>query len=210
MLTPIEIRQQTFNREFRGYDRVEVDAFLQEVSKVLEKQIEENRKIKEELEKVQASYYTLKEVETMLHKTLIQAEQSSKTTVENARQKAELKVREAEAKAREIVQQGIDQRKQVEKEVNELFLRREEIVSQLKLFLDSQMDRLKGFEQHRELPARPHRQSLPEKQEASPESVPPKPRKEEEDFFGSPSQNGHHAYNGTHQSRLIDDIADEL
>ena len=53
MLTPIEIRQQTFNKEFRGYNRVEVDAFLQEVAKMMEQQLEINRNLKEELEKDQ-------------------------------------------------------------------------------------------------------------------------------------------------------------
>lgn len=142
MITPLEIRHQSFNREFRGYDRVEVDAFLDELSKVLEKQIELNRGLREKLEKTQASYNTLKEVETMLHKTLIQAEQSSKTMLENARQKAELKVREAEARARQIVQDGIEARNQTDKDIHDLTSRRDEILMQMQIFLKSQLERL--------------------------------------------------------------------
>ena len=147
MITPLEVRQQSFNREFRGYDRVEVDAFLDEVSKVLEKQIENNRSLKEKLEKTQASYNTLKEVETMLHKTLIQAEQSSKTMLENARQKAELKVREAEARARQIMQEGVEARNQTDKEINDLTSRRDEILMQMQLFLKTQLERLDHLKQ---------------------------------------------------------------
>ena len=87
MLTPNEIRQQNFSRELRGYNRVEVDAFLHEVSQALENQIEANRALTSEIEKLKASYHTLKEVENMLHKTLMQAEHSSRATMENARQK---------------------------------------------------------------------------------------------------------------------------
>lgn len=192
MITPIEIRQQTFNREFRGYDRVEVDAFLNEVSKVLEKQLEINRALKEELEKTQASYNTLKEVENMLHKTLIQAEQSSKATVENARQKAELKVREAEARAREIMHEGIESRNRAEKEIGELENRRDEILMQMQVFLQTQLDRLSMFN-HRELPA--HKKNGTE------------PKLLSDSLFGA-RENGNN--NGHVSKSLIEDIADEL
>lgn len=190
MITPIEIRQQTFNREFRGYDRVEVDAFLNEVSKVLEKQLEINRALKEELEKVQASYNTLKEVENMLHKTLIQAEQSSKTTLENARQKAELRIREAEARAREIMQEGIESRNRAEREIGELENRKDELLMQMQVFLKTQLDRLAAFD-HKELPAK------------GTNGV--EPRLLADTLFGA-NENG----NGHHAEDLVDDIIDEL
>ena len=145
MLTPIEIRQQTFNKEFRGYNRVEVDAFLQEVAKMMEQQLEINRNLKEELEKTKASYETLKEVENMLHKTLMQAEQSSRSTVENARQKADLKIQEAEAKAREIVQRGVNERSRIDSEIMELNKWRGELLAELQNFLHSQLGRLETF-----------------------------------------------------------------
>ena len=145
MLTPIEIRQQTFNKEFRGYNRVEVDAFLQEVAKMMEQQMEVSRNLKEELEKIKASYETLKEVENMLHKTLMQAEQSSRSTVENARQKADLKIQEAEAKAREIVQRGINERSRIDSEILELNKWRGELLGELQNFLHSQLGRLETF-----------------------------------------------------------------
>ncbi len=202
MLTPIEIRQQTFNREFRGYDRVEVDSFLQEVAKVLENQIEANRKIKEEMDKVQASYRTLKEVESMLHKTLMQAEQSSKNTVENARQKADLKIREAEAKARELIQNTIDKKKIIEQDIIELNNKRDEVFNQLKLFLDSQMERLNNFEQRRELPsAKPlHKVSAPS----------PKASIKGNIFEVSKTEHKNGMINGLPAHTFYDDLADEL
>lgn len=146
MLTPVEIRQQSFKKTFRGYDKVEVDAFMQEVANAFEQQLEENRRQKEELQKIKASYETLKEVENMLHKTLMQAEQSSRSAVENARHKAELKLQEAEAKAREIVQRGISERDKIQRELDDLHQRQEEILTQLQVFLQSQLGRLESFE----------------------------------------------------------------
>ncbi len=190
MLTPIEIRQQSFNREFRGYNRVEVDAFLQEVAKVMEQQLEANRALKENLEKIKASYETLKEVENMLHKTLMQAEQSSRSTVENARKKAELKIQEAESKARDIIQRGVTERNRIDSEIEELHKRREEVLTQLQVFLQSQLGKLEKFEHTRELSASSHSHLGPV---------------HKENLF-EPNGNGH--TNGSHN--LYDDIADEL
>jgi len=196
MLTPIEIRQQTFNREFRGYNRVEVDAFLQEVAKVMEQQLEANRALKENLDKIKASYDTLKEVEHMLHKTLMQAEQSSRSTVENARKKAELKVQEAEAKARDIVQRGVSERNRLDSEINELHKRREEILTQLQVFLQSQLGRLESFE-HKELTNTTQHHLNPMNSSSQHKDL-------FESYEGNGSSNGH----GGHE--FYDDIADEL
>jgi cell division initiation protein len=110
-----------------------------------EKQVEENRRLKTELDKIQASYSSLKEVEGMLHKTLQQAEQSTKDTLDNARKRASLIVAESESKSRELLRQGVEQRNQIDKEINELCERRDEILMQLSVFLKTQTDRLSNF-----------------------------------------------------------------
>lgn len=145
MITPIEIRQHSFQRSFRGYDPEEVNNFLTMLSMEWEKQVEENRRLKTELDKIQASYSSLKEVEGMLHKTLQQAEQSTKDTLDNARKRASLIVAESESKSRELLRQGVEQRNQIDKEINELCERRDEILVQLSAFLKTQTDRLSNF-----------------------------------------------------------------
>lgn len=145
MITPIEIRQHSFQRSFRGYEPEEVNNFLTMLSMEWEKQVEENRRLKSELDKIQASYSSLKEVEGMLHKTLQQAEQSTKDTLDNARKRASLIVAESESKSRELLRQGVEQRNQIDKEINELCERRDEILMQLSVFLKTQTDRLSNF-----------------------------------------------------------------
>lgn len=146
MITPIEIRQHSFRKKtLGGYDIEEVQQFLASLSLDWEKMIEENRRLRTELDKVQAGYNSLKEVEGMLQKTLHQAEQSTKDTLENARKRAGLIVNEAEAKSREIVREGVAQRQNIDREINDLCDRRDEILTQLNVFLKSQTDRLAGF-----------------------------------------------------------------
>lgn len=146
MITPIEIRQHTFRKKtLGGYDIEEVQQFLSGLSLEWEKLIEENRKNQNALDKLQTQYNSLKEVEGMLQKTLHQAEQSTKDTLENARKRASLIVNEAEANAREIMRQGVEQRNNIDREINELCERRDEILMQLHTFLKTQSDRLMGF-----------------------------------------------------------------
>ncbi|NBV13359.1 MAG: DivIVA domain-containing protein [Sphingobacteriia bacterium] len=155
MITPLEIRQHNFKKVLRGYDPEEVRAFLQSVSQEWEKSLEEHRKIKSDLEKTKSSLEHFKEMEAILHKTLLQAEQSSKATLENAKKDAELKVQEAEYKANEILSSIQTDRRQLEREINELINRRNDILQQLKTFLANQSDRIRTFETQEALPYSP-------------------------------------------------------
>ncbi|MEM7659856.1 MAG: DivIVA domain-containing protein [Bacteroidota bacterium] len=187
MITPLEIRQQTFRKVMRGYDREEVHAFLLALSKEWEMQLANERQQKEQLQKITASYETLKEVEDMLHKTLMQAEQSARDTLENARQKAELRLRESELKAKEIVRKGMADRNHLQRELEELTRRREQIISQLHIFLNTQLNHLNGY-QMAELPAA-----------HSPTPI----QNGEADFFEAKE-------NGSADHALLDDIMQEL
>ena len=76
-ITPIEIRQKTFERVLRGYDKEEVNAFLQSLSQEWERVLEENREYRFKLEVTQKEVQKLREVETSLYRTLKTAEDTS-------------------------------------------------------------------------------------------------------------------------------------
>ena len=58
-ITPLEIRQKTFEKAFRGVDKEEVNAFLTTLSQQWEKMLDENRELRLKLES------TTKEVQKM-------------------------------------------------------------------------------------------------------------------------------------------------
>lgn len=146
MITPLDIRQQTFKKSLRGFDADEVKQFLTTLSLEWEKMNGELKQVKAELQATKANLDSLKQVETVLHKTLLQAEQTSKTTIDNATKDAELKMREAEAKSSELIRQAMTERSKIEMEINELLTRRNEVLEQLRTFLNSQQERLSRFE----------------------------------------------------------------
>lgn len=151
MITPVEIRQHTFHKSLRGYDPDEVNAFLSALAGEWDKTLETNRQLREQLAELQTRYDGLREVESMLHKTLHQAEHTSRVSLENAKQKADIRLREAEIKAQEIVRKGMEERQRLDQEVSELSARKEELLMQLKLFLNTQLERLRSLE-HQDLP----------------------------------------------------------
>ncbi len=147
MVTPIEIRQHTFKKAFQGYNKDEVQSYLTNLSSEWERMIEDNKRFKLELEKTTAALDNLRQVESALHRTLLQAEETSKSTVENAKTTADLRIQEAEATAKEMLRNAIDERSRVEMQTNELVSRRNEILQQLKSYLTAQTERLKTFEE---------------------------------------------------------------
>lgn len=147
MITPIEIRQHTFKKALRGYDKEEVNNFLNTLSMEWERFVEEHKRTKIELEKTQSNLENLRQVESALHKTLLQAEETSRSTMENAKKDAELKVAEAESKSKSIVKQAMEDRSRIEMQIDELVHRRNEILQQLKSYLQAQTERLRTFEE---------------------------------------------------------------
>ena len=77
-ITPLEIRQHTFDKSFRGYDTESVDAFLLSLSQEWERVAEEVRVTKQLLDKAEQEDTRVKEIESSLFKTIKVAEEAQK------------------------------------------------------------------------------------------------------------------------------------
>ncbi|GAA4304974.1 DivIVA domain-containing protein [Nibribacter koreensis] len=103
-ITPLEIRQKTFEKAFRGLDKDEVQAFLLTLSQQWEKLQDENKDLKMKLEVTGREVQKMREVESSLYKTLKTAEDTSNSMVEQASKAADLQVREAQLKADQLLE----------------------------------------------------------------------------------------------------------
>lgn len=102
-ISPLEIRQKTFERNLRGYDKDEVNAFLSSLSQEWEKMLDELKEVKFRLENSEREVSKLREVETSLYKTLKTAEDTGANMVEQATRTAELQIKEAQLNAEALV-----------------------------------------------------------------------------------------------------------
>ena len=105
-ITPIEIRQKTFEKVFRGYDKDEVAAFLQILSEEWIKSNDEKKELEIKLEASEKEIAKLREVETSLYKTLKTAEDTGANMIEQANKAAELQLKETQIRAENMVHEA--------------------------------------------------------------------------------------------------------
>lgn len=102
-ITPIEIRQHTFEKGLRGYKPEDVDAFLASLSQEWERLTSDHKMLKMQLELAEKELGKLKEVEMTLFRTLKTAEDTSAQITDQANKAGEAYINEAKQKADEIL-----------------------------------------------------------------------------------------------------------
>jgi cell division initiation protein len=105
-ITPLDIRQKTFEKNFRGYEKDEVNGFLLTLSQEWERVLDENKECRIKLESAEREVSKLREVESSLYKTLKTAEDTGANVIDQARRTAELHVRESQLKADAMINEA--------------------------------------------------------------------------------------------------------
>ncbi len=111
-ITPLEIRQKTFEKIFRGYDKDEVTAFLTLLSQEWEKISDEKKMLELKYEQSQKESEKLRQVEGSLFRTLKSAEDTGAAIIEEANKTAESILSDARAKAAAITSDAEEQVRQ--------------------------------------------------------------------------------------------------
>ncbi len=135
-VTPLEIRQKAFEKKLRGYDKDEVNAYMQSLSQEWERLIEENKDLKTRLDNAEKDVQRLREVEASLFKTLKTAEDTGASMIDQANKAAELHVKESQIQADAILNDAKNQAKNMI----------EEAESKVKERLESARDQLRILE----------------------------------------------------------------
>lgn len=105
-ITPLEIRQRTFEKAFRGLDKDEVNAFLLTLSQEWERMQDEQKELRYKLEAAEKEVGKLREVESSLFKTLKTADDTAANLIEQASKAAELHMRETQMKAEAMMSEA--------------------------------------------------------------------------------------------------------
>lgn len=105
-ITPLEIRQKTFEKAFRGLDKEEVEAYILSLSQEWERVLDENKEYKIKLEASQKEVEKLREVESSLFRTLKTAEDTGANMIDQAEKAAELHLRESQMRAEAMLNEA--------------------------------------------------------------------------------------------------------
>lgn len=166
-ITPLEIRQKSFEKNFRGYEKDEVHAFLLTLSQEWERMMDENKELRIKLETTEREVSKLREVENSLFKTLKTAEDTGASVIDQARKAADLHLREsqlkseallneaktkardtieeAETRARDVIDDMEDRLKALVENYKKLETSREDLLSELKRMASDMMDKVERF-----------------------------------------------------------------
>jgi len=134
-LTPIDIKKHTFNSGFRGFVPEEVEAFLDTVSRQWEELLDELERAKRRIAELEGETRKYKDVESMLHQTLAQAQQSTNSIIENAKREADLIRQEAEIKSQQLIERAKLEVSTMADDVRRLEAQKRELIAKLRMLL---------------------------------------------------------------------------
>lgn len=190
-LTALEIKQQNFEKSLRGYDKAEVEAFLNLMSNEWEHMVAKNRELQKKIDELEEKLKHYERVEEALHETLQTAKESAEQKLTGARREAQTKIEKAEMEAESIIREATQQRQQVRQSIIRLLDRRKEIIGGMSSYLEMAQESLEQFskdeaslfnlpdeekEKRSEMakPSQNHKQpSMPPSAEAPSEPLPP-------------------------------------
>lgn len=127
-LTPLDILQQRFKVKWKGFDRQEVETFLELVSEDVGTLLQECSRLKDDLAKCEAQLVDFRQNERAIQQTIMTTQKVSDDLKRNAQREAELIISEAKVAAGRIMN---DARTQAEKAVQEGRMEQERLIKEI-------------------------------------------------------------------------------
>lgn len=146
MITPKEIETKIFKKAAFGYDKDDVDQFLDMVIMDYEKALEENRKNKEQLDELNESVNYYRSIERSLQSTLALGQKTADDTVRQAEEEKLRVEREARLEVEKMRLEAKESEERHKKAINELMGRFLAMKDRLRSMLSSELEVLDKFE----------------------------------------------------------------
>ncbi|MGX6970584.1 DivIVA domain-containing protein [Vagococcus bubulae] len=102
-IKPIDITNKSFNSKFKGYDRDEVDDFLDQIALEVEKLTQENRSLEKEVKQANDKLSYFNELKDSLNQSIIVAQDTADKLKENAIKESDLAIQQSQAQSEDIL-----------------------------------------------------------------------------------------------------------
>lgn len=136
-IAPLDLRQHKFKTGFRGFDRTDVVAFLTEAADDYEHALREIDRLRSDLTRMEALLSDHREREANLRATLTTAQRLADEMKEAAQAEAKMIVREAQGRSDLLLQKAEARLHEVERDINEMKLRRKDVEGTLESAIQS-------------------------------------------------------------------------
>lgn len=139
MITPVEIQSKAFKSGI-GYDKKDVDSFINEILENYEELYRSNVEMKDKINMLNEGLQHYKNIEASLQKALVLAEKTSEETIRTAELKAQTMEMEAVNKAKEHTADAKRELERVHNQTVALVQQYTKYKAQFTQFLNAQMD----------------------------------------------------------------------
>lgn len=143
MLTPSEIREKTYKSGL-GYDKKDVELFVQKVSKDYENLMAENEILNKKVNDLTESMSYYKSIEKTLQRALVIAEKTAQDIKDNAHKEAEAIGLDARANAKMIESKALKQSEMLEHKTLNLLKQYDLFKAHYKNLLNAQLELLRS------------------------------------------------------------------
>ena len=123
-IAPLDLRQPRFKTSVRGFDKTDVVAFLTEAADDYEHALREIDRLRQDLLRMESLLAEHRERENNLRNTLLTAQRLADEVKAVAHNEAKMIVREAQGRADLLLQKAQGRLEEIERDINELRLRR--------------------------------------------------------------------------------------
>jgi len=144
-ITPLDIRNHPFRKRVSGYDREEVDAFLQMIAEDYEDLLRESEGLREQTLRLEVRVSDLAANEHLLQETLTTAQKLSEDLKRTAVKEAEVVVCEAEIKGEKILAAAHRRAAKLADEIREMKSLRTRVSENVRAAIETHMSLLDGL-----------------------------------------------------------------
>lgn len=142
MITPIEIQNKVFKSGGLGYDKKDVDSFMEEILENYESLYRERMEMTDRINTLKEGLQYYKTIEKTLQKALVLAERTADETKSNAMKNAALIEQEAVSKANIILEDAKRELEMIRKQTIELVRQFDMYKAKFKSLVNSQTELL--------------------------------------------------------------------
>jgi cell division initiation protein len=141
-ITPLDIHKKRFHVKLKGFDKEEVDSFLNLVREQLEELIKENTLLKEESSRREKELTEYKEIESDLKNTLMGTNKMLEEYKNNAYKEIEIYKEETELQANRTVEEAEKKATKIYGDITDLKKLRRHFQMELRLIIKSHLEML--------------------------------------------------------------------
>ena len=145
-ITPLDIQHKEFDAKMRGYDKEQVDDFLDQVKHEFELLLKDQKDAEKNLKFAEEKLQHFETLQDALNKSIVVAQDAADRLKENARKEAEIILFEAEKSADKLLKEAAEKAADINRETANVRRESRNFRQKLQLMVETQMNLINNEE----------------------------------------------------------------